>query len=173
MTDGLEYLNLYEDDIQIGGQNAGPRLGALPDRGWSERLCYGTGTVYLAGLSTGGAWGFIEGMRHPEGRTFKLRLNSVLNACTRRGPFLGNSAGVLALTYNVWDSLIGHFYGKRDTTSSVASGALTGALFKSTAGVRPALVAAAMMGGMMAAWNFALAAYADRKADFEDCNNSK
>jgi uncharacterized protein (DUF302 family) len=31
----------------------------------------------------------------------KLLLNNILNHITRRGPFLGNSAGVLALTYNL------------------------------------------------------------------------
>jgi len=31
----------------------------------------------------------------------KLVLNNILNHVTRRGPFLGNSAGVLAMTYNL------------------------------------------------------------------------
>lgn len=31
----------------------------------------------------------------------KLLLNNILNHVTRRGPFLGNSAGVLAMTYNI------------------------------------------------------------------------
>lgn len=31
----------------------------------------------------------------------KLVLNNILNHVTRRGPFLGNSAGVLALSYNL------------------------------------------------------------------------
>jgi hypothetical protein len=31
----------------------------------------------------------------------KLLLNNILNHVTRRGPFLGNSAGVLAMTYNL------------------------------------------------------------------------
>jgi len=40
-------------------------------------------------------WGFWEGLRHPDGTTGRLRINSVLNSMTRRGPFLGNSMGVL------------------------------------------------------------------------------
>ena len=36
-----------------------------------------------------------EGVRTPEGRTFRLRMNSILNGCTRRGPFLGNTLAVL------------------------------------------------------------------------------
>jgi hypothetical protein len=34
----------------------------------------------------------------------KLLLNQILNHVTRRGPYLGNSAGVLALTYNLMNS---------------------------------------------------------------------
>jgi hypothetical protein len=49
------------------------------------------------GLILGGAWGFKEGFSRPLGNntSFKLRLNSVLNGCTRRGTFVGNSLGVL------------------------------------------------------------------------------
>ena len=34
----------------------------------------------------------------------KLVLNNILNHVTRRGPFLGNSAGVLAMTYNLFNA---------------------------------------------------------------------
>lgn len=46
-------------------------------------------------MLAGGTWGLWEGLRRPEGSTAKLRLNSVLNGCTRRGPFLGNTGAVL------------------------------------------------------------------------------
>ena len=36
----------------------------------------------------------------------RLFLNNVLNHVTRRGPFLGNSAGVLAMTYNIIDAYV-------------------------------------------------------------------
>lgn len=49
----------------------------------------------------GGAWGLAEGWnKSPITATPRLRLNYVLNAVTRRGPFLGNSAGVIAMVYN-------------------------------------------------------------------------
>lgn len=53
--------------------------------------------LITAGLGIGGAWGFKEGFSRPLGNntSFKLRLNSVLNGCTRRGTFVGNSLGVL------------------------------------------------------------------------------
>lgn len=49
----------------------------------------------ITGLATGGIWGLYEGLRQPiNSQSSKLRLNTVLNACTRRGPLVGNSAGV-------------------------------------------------------------------------------
>lgn len=43
----------------------------------------------------GGAFGFYEGLRSSPSPAFKIRLNTVLNGMTRRGPFIGNSAGVM------------------------------------------------------------------------------
>ena len=52
---------------------------------------------FFKGLTVGGTWGLYEGLRNPDGRTMKLRLNSVLNGMTRRGPFVANSLGVLGM----------------------------------------------------------------------------
>ena len=67
-------------------------LGALtPCAAWQR-----THAVHIRpGMTSGGVWGFVEGLRHPDGTTARLRINSVLNGVTRRGPFLGNSLGVL------------------------------------------------------------------------------
>lgn len=44
----------------------------------------------------GGMWGLREGATRPLAvSNSRLRLNSVLNSVTRRGSFMGNSAGVL------------------------------------------------------------------------------
>ena len=43
----------------------------------------------------GGAFGFYEGLRSSPSPALKIRLNTVLNSMTRRGPFIGNSAGVM------------------------------------------------------------------------------
>lgn len=54
-------------------------------------------TLGKTGLVLGGAWGLKEGIQRPLGTSssMKLRINSILNACTRRGSFLGNNLGVL------------------------------------------------------------------------------
>lgn len=55
----------------------------------------------MSALTIGGALGLAEGIRNiPQGAPGKIRLNAMLNGVTRRGPFLGNSAGVVAMLYN-------------------------------------------------------------------------
>ncbi|EWC47320.1 hypothetical protein DRE_00288 [Drechslerella stenobrocha 248] len=146
---GLEYLKLEDEALSdLPGAHS-----VLPSRGWSDDLCYGTGTTYLTALSIGGAWGFVEGVsRSPPMAPPKLKLNSILNGMTRRGPFLGNSAGVIALAYNGINSTIGHFRGKHDAANSIVAGAVSGAIFKSTRGVRPMLIASGITGGLAGIW---------------------
>lgn len=45
IQDQLEYLQLEDDKVSdLPGAAT-----ALPSRGWSDDLCYGTGTTYLSG----------------------------------------------------------------------------------------------------------------------------
>lgn len=146
---GVEYLDLEEEQLSTleGSQ------GLIPSRGWTDDLCYGTGAVYLIGLGLGGSYGFFEGLNNiPANSPGKLQLNTVLNHITRRGPFLGNNLGVLALTYNLINSSIDTFRGKHDTPGSVIAGALTGALFKSSKGIKPMAYASAFMAGAAGTW---------------------
>lgn len=145
----LDYLSLDESTLSElpGGQSI------LPSRGWSDDLCYGTGSVYMAALATGGAWGLVEGLnRTPASAAPKLRLNSVLNTVTRRGPFLGNSAGVVAMCYNGINSTIGYYRGRHDAANSVAAGILSGMVFRSTKGPKQMLISGAVVGTIAAGW---------------------
>ena len=145
----LDYLSLEENALSdLPGARS-----ALPSRGWSDDLCYGTGVTYISALAAGGAWGLIEGLnRSPPSAPPKLRLNSVLNSVTRRGPFLGNSAGVIALVYNLINSTIGYYRGKHDSANSVMAGALSGMLFKSTRGLRPMMISGGLVASAAGAW---------------------
>jgi len=144
----LDYLSLEESALSDlpGSQSA------LPSRGWSDDLCYGTGVTYLTALTVGGAWGLQEGLRRSNGQPPKLRLNSMLNAVTRRGPFLGNSAGVIAMVYNGFNSFIGHLRGKHDSANSVLAGAFSGMIFKSSRGVRPMMISGGIVASVAGAW---------------------
>ena len=147
--DTLDYLSLEESALSDlpGGRSA------IPSRGWSDDLQYGTGVTYLSALSLGGAYGAVEGFRKlPPGSPPKLRLNSVLNNITRRGPFLGNSAGVIAMVYNIINSTLGYARGRHDATNSVVSGALSGMLFKSTRGIRPMMISGGLVASAAGAW---------------------
>ncbi|KAI9782364.1 MAG: Mitochondrial import inner membrane translocase subunit tim23 [Geoglossum umbratile] len=148
----LDYLSLEDSALSdLPGSRS-----VLPSRGWSDDLCYGTGVTYLTALSLGGAWGLAEGLnRLPGGTPPKLRLNAVLNSVTRRGPFLGNSAGVMALVYNGVNSTVGHFRGKHDAANSVLAGALSGMLFKSTRGLRPMMISGGLVASAAGAWAIA------------------
>lgn len=146
--DTLDYITLEDSAISDlpGAQSV------LPSRGFTDDLCYGTGVTYLTALSLGGAWGLQEGLRRSAGQPPKLRLNSVLNAVTRRGPFLGNSAGVVAIVYNCFNSGIGYLRGKHDAANTIAAGALSGMLFKSTRGLRPMMISGAVVASVAGVW---------------------
>lgn len=146
--EALEYITL-EDSLlsDLPGSQS-----VLPSRGFTDDLCYGTGVTYLSALALGGAWGLQEGLRRSMGQPPKLRLNSVLNAVTRRGPFLGNSAGVVAITYNCFNSYIGRLRGKHDAANSIAAGGLSGMLFKSTRGLRPMVISGGIVASVAGVW---------------------
>ncbi|CAE6482252.1 unnamed protein product [Rhizoctonia solani] len=129
ISDKLDYLALDDEKT-----NALPGAGtALPSRGWSDDLCYGTGTTYLSGLALGGLYGVQEGYSRPLSvSSSRLRINSILNSVTRRGSYFGNSAGVIALMYNVLNSSIDAWRGKHDVWGSMAAGGISGAIYKST-----------------------------------------
>jgi len=141
----LEYLTL--DDTALAEGHT-----VMPSRGFFDDLCYGTGVTYITALGIGGAWGLQEGLRKSVGQPPKLRLNSVLNAVTRRGPFLGNSCGVIALSYNFVNAYIGYLRGKDDAANAIAAGFLTGMAFKSTRGMKPMLISGGIVGSVAALW---------------------
>lgn len=150
LNETLEYLVLEDEALNnLPGSET-----ALPSRGWSDDLCYGTGTTYLTCLALGGSYGVVEGLRRSgPSDSFKLRLNTVLNAVTRRGPFLGNSGAVVAIIYNGINSTIGALRGRHDVFNSVGSGVLAGVLFKSTRGPRSAAVSGGIAGSAALLWS--------------------
>lgn len=65
---------------------------------------------------------------------------------------MGNNAGVLALTYNLIDSSLDGLRGKHDDVNSVVAGALAGALFRSSRGLKPMVYSSALMAGAAGLW---------------------
>ncbi|PGH23950.1 hypothetical protein AJ80_02012 [Polytolypa hystricis UAMH7299] len=147
--EALDYLSLEDSTLDaLPGSRS-----ALPSRGWSDDLSYGTGMTYLTALATGGAWGLVEGLKKsPPNAPPRLKLNGVLNSITRRGPFLGNSAGVMAMVYNVINSTLGYTRGKHDAANSILAGALSGMLFKSTRGLKPMMISGGIVATIAGVW---------------------
>lgn len=140
-TPKLEYL--FEDEYKT----AGPSLGS--------RVCHGTGLSYLTGLGLGGLWGLVEGLGNKEAKTSRLRLNAVLNQCTRRGPFLANNIGILALFYNFTHGLaLKYLEREADIMSISSSAALSGFVFRFAKGPQSAIVAALACGSLMGTIEF-------------------
>ncbi|KAG0089354.1 Mitochondrial import inner membrane translocase subunit tim23 [Podila epicladia] len=148
---GLDYISLDDD---AGAHASRGSAGILPSRGWSDDLTYGTGLTYITGLGMGGAFGMYEGLKSSPSPALKIRVNTVLNSMTRRGPFIGNSAGVMALMYNGINGAIARGRGQYDPINSVVAGAVTGAVFKSTAGLRAAGSAGGICAVLAGIWAF-------------------
>ncbi|KAG2236077.1 hypothetical protein INT48_006093 [Thamnidium elegans] len=152
----LDFLQIDDSPVSTG------RGSLAPSRGWSDDLCYGTGTTYLAGLTLGGAVGMAEGLKKSAGAAnMKVRLNTTLNSITRRGPGIGNSLGVIAMLYNGTTSMIDASRGTHDVFNSLAGGAVSGAIFKCTSGPRTALISAGVCAGVAGAWSTLVSTFAN------------
>lgn len=117
---------------------------------WTASIFWGTGLAYLGGSAAGGAWGLTEALRRPDGTSTNMRVNSILNACGRRGPQLGNRMGILAFLFTFSDGAIIKLRdGENDMANKVGAGMIAGALFSSTSGPRRAAVSA-VAGGVLA-----------------------
>ncbi|KAJ1568583.1 Mitochondrial import inner membrane translocase subunit tim23, partial [Nowakowskiella sp. JEL0078] len=82
LENGIEYLTIEENPFMQEAKNTGS-FGPFPMRNDTDKMMYGTGIGYLIGISSGGLYGIIRGLRSSKGQLYKLRVNSVLNATTR------------------------------------------------------------------------------------------
>ncbi|CAO3591481.1 unnamed protein product [Absidia cylindrospora] len=150
---GIDFLQVEDPNQSASYGGGGATL--TPSRGWTDDLCYGTGTAYLAGLTLGGAFGLAEGLKKSSTTSpnMKVRLNTTLNTITRRGPGLGNSVGVIAMMYNGTTAMIDASRGTHDIFNSIAGGAVSGAIFKCTAGPRVMAMSSGICAGAAGAWS--------------------
>jgi hypothetical protein len=95
------------DYLQIEGTSKG--------RGLVTTMFANTGLSYLIGIFGGGIYGLNEGLKNTPSNRFKVKVNSVLNHCSRHGSRIGNVAGVLSIFYSVYEHTA-------DTVSTVLHG---------------------------------------------------
>ena len=106
----------FRSNIQL--QTVAPALGAIglgnsPDyleydtkgRGIIVTMFANTGMAYLLGISGGGSYGFRQGILQTPSNRFRVQLNSVLNHSGRYGSRAGNTLGVYAVLYSLYEGL--------------------------------------------------------------------
>ena len=134
----------------------------IQGRGWSERTFLNVGTMYLAGITLGGGYGFFEGLNLSPSTKFNIRLNTILNRMARRGSKLGNAVGCVTLIYSLSDAfferqletdrLFERMISNRtfsELGTPLLAGAFTGLFYRSTSGSKT-MVAATLVGAVAA-----------------------
>jgi len=117
-------------------------------RGLVTTMFANTGLSYMIGIGFGGLYGLREGLTNTPSHRFKVKLNSVLNHCSRHGGRWGNMLGALSVLYTLYeggmdqlqvDSYTAPITGNDSVVVGPALAAfLTGATYKLQAGPRVA-----------------------------------
>jgi hypothetical protein len=74
-------------------------------RGVVVTMFANTGVAYMMGIVGGGAYGLRRGIASTPSTKFRVQLNSVLNNVGRYGSKAGNTLGVFAVLYSLYEGL--------------------------------------------------------------------
>mmetsp|Transcript_33010 Transcript_33010/g.76056 ORF Transcript_33010/g.76056 Transcript_33010/m.76056 type:complete len:140 (+) Transcript_33010:500-919(+) len=115
-----------------------------------------TGASYVIATFIGGAMGLRSGLAATPNSRMRVKLNSVLNHCSKIGSKSGNAVGVLSLVYTLYEwgveeTLKPDRYFNNEAISPTIAAFLTGATYKSMAGPRVAALAGTIGAGMVGA----------------------
>lgn len=103
------------DASQIKLTTIAPALGVADDntpdyleynaqgRGFMTTMFANAGVSYGLGTIGGGLYGLNEGLQNTPSHRFRVKLNSVLNHCSRHGSRVGNMAGCLSIFYSFYE----------------------------------------------------------------------
>merc|ERR1719414_1107009 len=127
-------------------------------KGRIERSFSGIGASVLVGAAAGGAYGLFDGVRQTAAAGMRggLRRTQVLNYTMKSGASVSNSLGSIAVIYSGLHALASQWREEDDELKCIATAALTGALYKSSAGVVKCGTGAAFGVGLAAVWSFLL-----------------
>ena len=106
----------------------------------------------------GGTYGLYDGIRKTALTEMrgKLRRTQILNHTLKSGGMVSNTLASVAVIYSTIHVLLSQLREEDDELKSIASGALTGALYKSTAGLRKCGISAAIGMGAATLWSLVL-----------------
>ena len=104
-------------------------------RQFGEKMTYSLGLSYGLGILAGGTYGLAHGLSKG-GATTKLRVNAILNSCSTKGPALANQAAIMTMFYVGFNNIFSWVRGEEDIFNASAAGAISGALYKSSSGIK-------------------------------------
>lgn len=128
-------------------------------RGKMEKSFSAIGSAVCIGSSIGGAYGVYDGVRQTalSGLTGRLRRTQIMNYTLKGGASFGNALGTVAVLYSLSHCLLSlTVYEEDDEIKSMVSGTATGALFKSTSGLKKCARGGAIGLGLASLWAFGL-----------------
>mmetsp|Transcript_1155 Transcript_1155/g.3616 ORF Transcript_1155/g.3616 Transcript_1155/m.3616 type:complete len:169 (-) Transcript_1155:64-570(-) len=110
------------------------------ERSFGEHLVFYCGSSYITGVAAGVAVGVVEGLQKGQNLpNSRLKLNAVVNACSKRAPVFGSNLGVLALMFTTSERITRYVRDSDDTLNPIIGAASTGFMFKCTSGMRACL----------------------------------
>mmetsp|Transcript_7199 Transcript_7199/g.18080 ORF Transcript_7199/g.18080 Transcript_7199/m.18080 type:complete len:194 (+) Transcript_7199:92-673(+) len=114
-------------------------------RGVVVTMFANSGLSYLMGIGAGGLYGLQRGIASTPSSKFKVQVNSVLNNAGRYGSWMGNSLGVCAVMYSLFEGLgdnleLDRYTGIENTTPPLAA-MMTGMTYYAPSGIRVAALA--------------------------------
>jgi hypothetical protein len=74
-------------------------------RGMVVTMFANCGVSYMLGIAGGGLYGFQKGVTSTPSSKLKVQVNSVLNHCGRYGSKAGNTLGVFAVMYSLYEGI--------------------------------------------------------------------
>jgi len=126
-------------------------------RGKLEKSFSAIGTACCIGSGIGASYGLYDGVRQTAlaDLSGKLRRTQILNYTMKGSGSFGNALGSVAVLYSLTHCLISAVgYEEDDELKSLASGAVSGAIFKSTSGLKKCARGSAIGLGLAAIWAF-------------------
>mmetsp|Transcript_21886 Transcript_21886/g.44973 ORF Transcript_21886/g.44973 Transcript_21886/m.44973 type:complete len:194 (-) Transcript_21886:218-799(-) len=124
-------------------------------RGTIVTMFANSGTCYLMGIVSGGLYGLQKGITSTQSSKFKVKVNSVLNNAGRYGSRAGNSLGVVAVMYSLYEGLADNLeidrYTGIESSSPPFAATMTGISYYAPAGVRVAALGGALGFGAVGA----------------------
>lgn len=117
-------------------------------RGMVVTMFANSGMCYLLGIGGGGLYGLQKGLKTTPSSKLKVQVNAVLNNAGRYGSRAGNSMGVVAVMYSLYEGLADNLeidrYTGFDSSAPPLAAMMTGISYYAPAGLRVATLGGAL-----------------------------